>query len=161
MQALAQASINVAERKGLSASLDPAVVDLAAPGTKDFLIKVKNTGNVEDAYSATISQVTGPVSASLQGLDGNPAQTIPVFRLPALADGSLTLSLSLNATGTGIVKVLVTSSQRTIDSTGTDGATRSCYINQAQSPMPGRIRTSLPVRLQLSMVPLQQIRMAI
>ena len=110
VQALAQASINVAERKGLSASLDPAVVDLAAPGSKDFLIKVKNTGNVEDAYSATISQVTGPVSASLQGLDGNPAQTIPVFRLPALADGSLTLSLSLNATGTGIVKVLVTSS---------------------------------------------------
>ena len=109
VQAISQASINVAERKGLSATLDPAVVELTAPGAKNFLIKVKNTGNVEDAYSATISQVTGPVSASLEGLDGNPAQTIPVFRLPALADGSLNLGLSLNAAGTGIVKVLIAS----------------------------------------------------
>jgi hypothetical protein len=112
VQAISQAHINVTELKGLSAALDPAVVQLATPAAHNFLIKVKNTGNVEDTYSASIIQTTGPVSASLEGIDGTPAQSVPVFRLPALADGNLNLGLNLNTTGIGTVKVLIAVSMR-------------------------------------------------
>jgi uncharacterized membrane protein len=48
------ANLQIAESTGLSASLDPAVKVLPIPGTADFLVLVNNTGNIEDAYTATI-----------------------------------------------------------------------------------------------------------
>ncbi|WP_019866566.1 PKD domain-containing protein [Methylovulum miyakonense] len=107
------ATINVAGLKSMSASMSPATQTLATPGTANFTVQVKNTGNIEDAYSAFITQVTGSATATLTGLDGSPAQSIPLFRLPGLASGNLNLSTRLNQPGTGIVKVRVSSTTNT------------------------------------------------
>lgn len=106
---VADANIVSAQQQAMNAALDPSAVTLAAPGSKTFTVTVNNLGNTEDAYSAVISQTTGPVTASLQGLDGNPTQSIPVFRLPALSSGVLSLTLNLQQAGVGQAKVLISS----------------------------------------------------
>ena len=67
------------------------------PGTSSFLVLVHNTGNTEDSYTATIAGVSGPVLASLQGLDGSATQTIPLFRLPGLSSGAILLNATVTA----------------------------------------------------------------
>ena len=94
------AELNIRVTTGLAAHFDPAVKDLSIPGTAEFLLLVNNTGNTEDSYTATISATDGPITASLVGLDGHPTQTIPIFRLPGLATGTVRLNTSLLTTGT-------------------------------------------------------------
>ena len=79
------------------------------PGTSDFLLLVNNTGNLQDSYSAAITGTTGPVTASLTGLDGNPTQSIPEFILPGLSTGAILLQTDLTATGHGTVTIEVQS----------------------------------------------------
>ena len=64
---------------------------------------------MEDAYTATIISTTGPITATLTGLDGLPTQTIPLFRLPGLHQGAITLNANLLQQGTGTVTIQVTS----------------------------------------------------
>ncbi|MEI8571239.1 discoidin domain-containing protein [Methylomonas sp. WH-1] len=130
--ARAVATVNVAAKKAMSATLNPATRTLADPGSTSFAIEVKNTGNVEDNYSAVITGKTGSLSASLQGLDGNPTQQIPLFRLPGLATGSLNLTLSNTKRETGTVTVaIVSNSDATIQSSVTAQLTVSSAANQA------------------------------
>jgi hypothetical protein len=70
---------------------------------------VSNTGNVEDSYTARIVGTTGGIIAKLIGLDGLPTQSIPVFRLPALSQGTIAVQVDLSAIGTGMVNVVVQS----------------------------------------------------
>ena len=58
---------------------------------------------------ATIMGTTGPVTASLMGLDGLPTQTIPIFYLPGLSTGAIVLQTSLSSLGQGTVTVQVSS----------------------------------------------------
>ena len=94
---------------GLSAQFSPARQTLSEPGLATLLLDVNNTGNTEGTYSATIVGTSGPVTASLIGLDGNPAGSIPLFRLAGLSTGALGLQAKLTAVGTGTVTVQVTS----------------------------------------------------
>ena len=55
---------------------------LPQPGPTSFVLEPHNTGNQDDSYTATIVGTTGPVDASLIGLDGQPTQSIPIFDLP-------------------------------------------------------------------------------
>ncbi|MHB8969759.1 MAG: dockerin type I domain-containing protein [Pirellulaceae bacterium] len=103
------AELDIRATKGLASRFDPATQVLAIPGTADFLLLLKNTGNTEDSYTATISATDGPITASLIGLDGRPTQTIPVFRLPGLGTGTVRLNTGLSTTGLGAVRVKVTS----------------------------------------------------
>ena len=64
---------------------------------------------MEDSYSATITGSSGPITADLVGLDGQPTQAIPLFRLPGLAAGRLSLQASLATAGSGTVTIKVTS----------------------------------------------------
>ena len=64
---------------------------------------------MQDSYSATITGTTGPVTASLTGLDGNPTQSIPEFILPGLSTGAILLQTDLTATGQGTVTIEVQS----------------------------------------------------
>ena len=105
----ATATLSIASTKGLTAQYDNASQTLAAPGTSSFLLLVNNTGNTEDAYTATILGTSGPITASLSGLDGQPTQTIPIFRLPGLFTGAILLQTSLSASGQGTVTVQVKS----------------------------------------------------
>jgi len=84
-------------------------VNLASPGPATFLLLVHNTGNSEDAYTGTIVGTAGPVTANLTGLSGQPAQSIPIFRLPGLSTGAIPLNTALTAVGEGQVMVRVTS----------------------------------------------------
>ena len=103
------ASLTIGTSSGLSASLTPSVQVLPIPGTTSFLLMVTNTGNTEDSYTATITGVSGRVLASLQGLDGQATQTIPIFRLPALSSGAIVIDTDLMTVGTGTVSVMVRS----------------------------------------------------
>ncbi len=58
-----------------------------------------NTGTLEDSYTATITGTTGPIQASLTGLDGLATQTVPIFILPGLSTGVLVLQVNLTALG--------------------------------------------------------------
>src|SRR5262249_49605675 len=78
-------------------------------GSASFLLLVQNSGNAEDAYSATVTGIHGPVTANLVGLDAQPAQAISLFRLPGLSTGAILLQTNLTDIGQGTVTVLVRS----------------------------------------------------
>ena len=105
----AAAALAIPPTTGLTAAFAPAVRVLPVPGTTSFLLQVNNTGNTEQAYSATITGKSGSVSASLMGLDGQPAQSIPIFRLPGLSSGAILLNTSLAASNLSTVTVQVAS----------------------------------------------------
>jgi uncharacterized membrane protein len=121
VQGSATASLTIPASTGLTASFTPDTQTLAAPGMATFILNVNNTGNTEDAYTATIIGSNGPVTSTLMGLDGQPTQSIPVFRLPGLSTGAILLQASLAALGTGAVTVQVKSLGRgqTSDNTAT------------------------------------------
>ena len=124
--------------RGLEVAFDPNSQTLPAPGPAAFLMRVRNTGNREEAYQAVITTTNGPVSAALEGLDGQPTQRIATFRLPALATGLLTLDTTLQQIGTGKVTVTV----NTLDAPAlTDADTAT--VN-AQNQLPGGDSTAIP-----------------
>lgn len=105
----AGAGLTIAPTRGLDASLDAASRPSAGPGTTTFLLTVQNTGNAEDAYTATIVDTAGPLTARLVGLDGLPTTTIPRFRLTALTGGLLTLLVDQSVPAPGTVTLRVQS----------------------------------------------------
>ena len=105
----ASSVLTIGNTQGLTGSLSPTVQVLPIPGTTSFLLLVNNTGNTEDSYTASITGSSGPVAANLMGLDGNPTQSIPLFRLPGLSTGAILIQTDLSAFGTGTVSVNVTS----------------------------------------------------
>lgn len=110
-------SLAIPTRSGMTAEFTPAAQTLAAPGTATFSLQVHNTGNAEDQYSATIVGTSGPVTASLTGLDGKPTQSIPLFHLPGLAATVIPLLANVSAAGPATVAVLLkslTTGQETI-----------------------------------------------
>jgi hypothetical protein len=73
------------------------------------VVEAMNLGNVADSFRASIVATTGPVTASLRDLDGQPMQTVPSFFLPSFASGQLPLDVSLDAPGVGSVTIRVES----------------------------------------------------
>ncbi|HKI37475.1 MAG TPA: hypothetical protein VKA46_36810 [Gemmataceae bacterium] len=109
IQASATASITVAGTQGMTAQFSPGVQVIQVPGTSNFLLLVNNTGNSEDAYTATIKGTSGPVTGQLMGLNGQPTHTIPTFRLPGLSTGALLLETDLAAFATGTITIEIDS----------------------------------------------------
>ena len=105
----ATAHVIIEATHGVIAEFDPDDVELSEPDAGAFLLLVRNTGNTDDAYTATITGTSGPVAASLNGLDREPCQEIPIFRLPGLATGAILLTANLQDSGQGTVTVTVTS----------------------------------------------------
>jgi uncharacterized membrane protein len=103
------ADIVIAQTIGLNAAFPRTSQVIPIPGTADFLLFVKNTGNGEDTYSATITTTTGPVTASLVGLDGNPTTSISSFRLTGLSQGMIVVRTGLPVAGIGTVTVRIQS----------------------------------------------------
>jgi hypothetical protein len=105
----ATADLTIPTITGMTAQFSPSTQQVAAPGTGTFLLKVNNTGNQEDSYSATIVGTSGPVTASLLGLAGLPTQSIALFRLPALSTGAIALEANVSGAGHATVTVMVKS----------------------------------------------------
>ena len=105
----ASANLAIAPTQGMTAQFQPAEQTIAQPGPASTLLLVNDTGNTEDSYSATITATTGPITASLTGLDGMPTQTISLFRLTALSTGAIPLDADLTSPGEGTVTVQVVS----------------------------------------------------
>ncbi|RDH88354.1 MAG: hypothetical protein DIZ77_16760 [endosymbiont of Seepiophila jonesi] len=110
VQDRAAAAIDIPQSQGLTVTLDPVEVELPGVGDGAFLVLVQNSGNSEDAYSAAITGTGGAISAaSLDGLDGQPTQSISSFRLPGLTTGAILLNVSLSSFGEGTVDVTIDS----------------------------------------------------
>ncbi|MBL3601376.1 MAG: outer membrane beta-barrel protein [gamma proteobacterium endosymbiont of Lamellibrachia anaximandri] len=140
VQDRAAAAIDIPQSQGLTVSLDPVEVELPGVGDGAFLVLVQNSGNSEDAYSAAITGTGGAISvASLDGLDGQPTQSIPSFRLPGLATGAILLNVSLSSFGEGTVDVTI-HSQSNAQISGTVTA-RLKTANQNPVADPGADRT--------------------
>jgi hypothetical protein len=107
IQAAATANLVIPTFQSMTA--DSVSVTVTQVGPTSFVLLVHNTGNIEDAYTATITGVTGPVTARLMGLDGQPAQTIPTFRLPGLFTGAILVQADVLAAGQGLVTVRISS----------------------------------------------------
>jgi uncharacterized membrane protein len=103
------AALTIPATVGMTATFDPTSKPVATLGTTSFLLMVQNTGNTEDAYSATIIGANGPITANLVGLDGTPTQSIPIFRLPGLSTGAILVQAKVVEYGVGTVTVRVTS----------------------------------------------------
>jgi uncharacterized membrane protein len=109
VQASASADLNIPSATGMTAAFSPATQLLPVPGTASFLLLVHNIGNREDSYSATITTTTGPITASLTGVDGTQTQMVAIFILPGLSTGAILLNTSLTGAGQGTVTVQVQS----------------------------------------------------
>lgn len=105
VESAATAFLTITPTTGLSSNFDPATKVIPVPGTGDFILFVENTGNSEQAYTATISGTNGPVTASIVGLDGRATSTVPIFRLPGLTTGVFVLSTNLMSVGEATVTV--------------------------------------------------------
>ena len=103
----ATAVVEIPETHGITARFQPPVHILENEGTALFLMEIENTGNVDEAFSASIDGATGPVAAALRGLDGQPAQSVPTFRLPGRSSGALALQTDLKALGEAHVTVAI------------------------------------------------------
>ena len=109
VQSQSTADLAIASTQSMTAAFNPAQQTLVVPAATSFLLDVNNTGNTEDSYSATIVSTTGPVTANLVGLDGQPTQSVPLFILPGLSTGAILLQVNDTGTGQGTVTVLVQS----------------------------------------------------
>jgi large repetitive protein len=109
IQGAASADVAIPATTGMTAEFSPASQTLASPGKVTFLLMVYNTGNTEDSYSATITGVSGPVTATLVGLNGSPTQSISTFILPGLSTGAIELQVDLSGVGQGAITVQVKS----------------------------------------------------
>ena len=78
---------------------------LAKPGTTSYVLQVNNTGNTQDAYTATITGTSGPITANLIGLDGQPTQSIPIFYLPGLSTDALVVQTTSTGAGKGSIAI--------------------------------------------------------
>lgn len=103
------ASLTIPTTQGVSASFVQATQTLSRPGSASFVLLVKNTGNREDSFMATITGGSGQANGSLTGLDGKLTRTVPLFRLPGLSTGALILPATLTDFGQGSVTVEVRS----------------------------------------------------
>jgi hypothetical protein len=103
------ADLVIPTTQGLTTNFDVATRVIPVPGTTTFLLIVNNTGNVEDSYTATITGISGPVTANLLGLDGQPTQTLPEFRIPGLSSAAILLQTDLTESGQGSITVQVRS----------------------------------------------------
>ena len=113
------AVVSIASQQGVDAHFDPTNQQLPQPGTATFLLLVENVGNIEDAYMATIMDTSGGVAASLTGLDGQPTQTVPLFRLPGLSTGAFVLTAQQDAPNDGTVTVEVQSVDNPVSAAAT------------------------------------------
>ncbi len=104
-------SVTIQGRLGLAVSTrrDRIQLPLPVPDDATFRLQVDNLGNLEDQYIATIAATSGPITATLIDLAGEPTQVIPLFILPGLSSGLVTLNTILNQEGTGQVMVEVRS----------------------------------------------------
>ena len=99
------ANLTIATTSGLTAQFQNGVQVIPIPGTTSFLLMVQNTGNTQDSYTATISGTSGPVTASLTGLDGLPTAVDPHVHPPRPEHRRVVLNTDLSAAGTGMVTV--------------------------------------------------------
>src|SRR5579875_1434759 len=127
----ATAALMIPATTGLTANATPSVQIVPINGTTSFLVLANNTGNSEDAYTATITGTSGPISANLVDLNGSPTQNIPLFRLPGLSTGALLLQADLTGNKSGTVTVQV---QSLTDPTRTASVTMT--VNPVLPPPP-------------------------
>ena len=110
VQYLMAATVTVPSSKIVSSSILPSSTTVnPTPGTANLLFDADNLGNVADSYSAQITNLTGPVTASLVNSAGQAVQSISPFYITALGTAQIPLNAAVTGSGTSTVTVKVTS----------------------------------------------------
>ena len=86
----------VPSSKSVSAAFAPQRTGLQSPGPATLLLQIGNTGTTDDSYVASIVSTSGPITASLVDITGQPVQTTSVFLLPGVSQGQLTVPVVLH-----------------------------------------------------------------
>jgi uncharacterized membrane protein len=103
--AYATAGVQVSGSKGVSAAITPSSTGVQTlPGSVSLLLQVTNTGNVPDTYTAAITGITGPVTATLNG-----GQSVALFPIPTLGSSEFPLNATVNGPAPATITVTVTS----------------------------------------------------
>ena len=141
--AAANALVTLDAQKAVAAGFAPATVEnLAAPGGAESVLAVSNFGNVADHYHVAITGVSGPPSAGLIGLDGQPVSSIAGLYLAGFANGAIPLQATLGTFGQGQVTVDIVSETDaqvhaqaivTIETTGGPSATPTPTVTPGPS----------------------------
>ena len=145
----ATTALMIPSTNGFTSQLSPATQALTRPGAATALVTVENTGNTEDEYQAVIAGTKGPITASLIGLNGQPTQAIPLFRLPGLSTGEIEVQTRLTGVGTGVVIIQVKSltTGKAINMIATVTASSAASTRTSLSLSPVRAGTNGPVTL--------------
>lgn len=151
----ATAIVAVGDAMAVDAEVSPAEQTLPAPGAASFLVEAMNLGNVADSFSATIVGTTGPVTATLRDLDGQPMQAVPSFFLPSFASGQLPLDVVLTGPGVGSVTVRVES---LASPSVSDEVTAIVQTEGEPTPTPTPSPTPTPVVTSSPEVPLDAFK---
>ena len=101
----ATATVTVSGTRSVSAAINPSPATVpSVPGSINLLFQATNTGNVPDSYTASITNISSNVSATL-----NAGQSVPSFLVPALGSSEFPLNATLSSGTSGTVTVTVTS----------------------------------------------------
>lgn len=104
----AAAAVETPELRGLFAEFDPDTVLLSQLEPARLALVVNNLGNVEEQFVATIAGTSGPIVASMNGLE-DPVSTSAPFIIPPLGSAVLYVDAQLTEATPGTVTVEVTS----------------------------------------------------
>jgi hypothetical protein len=146
VQDLMSATVTVPAAKSVSSSILPSATTVSlTPATANLLFEAANTGNVGDSYSAQITGVTGPVTASLVNTNGQSGQSISAFYITALGTAQFPLNANVTGTGQSTVTVAVTSLTApsvTASSTVIINGAESMSANAGTTPQSAAINTA-------------------
>jgi uncharacterized membrane protein len=109
VHASSRIAFHVASTDGFQTSLNRSIATIAAPGSADFVLTVRNLGNTESAY--TLSTTDGPGTATFRVL--SPTNR---FRIPAFGQAQVTIRGTSTTNDTSSVTVNVQSNSGTTDS---------------------------------------------
>lgn len=101
----ASAAIVISNRRSLVVRCSPVEKVLPDLGSADFAIEIENLGAQFETYQARIVGETGPVDASLLGLDGSPVALVPLVLVPPLGLGEIGLAADLTDYGDASVTI--------------------------------------------------------
>ncbi len=136
--------VAIAASAGLDAAVAPAGQTLPAPGAAVAVLEIENLGNAEEEVEAEIVSMSGPITAALRDLDGQPAQAVSGLLVLALGGAQVPLDAELTAPGSGTVTLRVTSLRdpaRTVETTAT---MRTEDVEPTPTPSASPVATPTP-----------------
>jgi large repetitive protein len=124
----------------IKAEFDQTSYTVTTPTGRDYTLRIDNLGNIEDAFSVTISGMTGQGNVYLIDPSGRPTSTISPLRLPAYGSGAVTVHADIATAGILAFTVEVRSLAVT-----TNVVTRNATLELSSTVPPPPVIPQLPI----------------